>query len=91
MLLSPIPWAGKVWALPFLTALCPSERYARESGHHHKTLLDWARRMILQLRRWLAERTLILVRDNTYAALEWLDSVRRHATLITSAPGCSSE
>jgi hypothetical protein len=27
MLLVPIPWAGRVWALPFLTALAPSERY----------------------------------------------------------------
>src|SRR5215216_2291664 len=26
MLLVEIPWAGRVWALPFLTALCPSER-----------------------------------------------------------------
>ena len=25
MLLVPIPWAGQVWALPFLTALAPSE------------------------------------------------------------------
>ena len=27
MLLVPIPWAGRVWALPFLTVLAPSERY----------------------------------------------------------------
>ncbi len=27
MLLVPIPWAGRVWAWPFLTALAPSERY----------------------------------------------------------------
>ena len=26
MLLAPIPWAKRVWALPFLTALAPSER-----------------------------------------------------------------
>jgi hypothetical protein len=32
MLLAPIPWAGRVWALPFLTALAPSERYCRERG-----------------------------------------------------------
>lgn len=83
MLLTPIPWATRVWALPLLTVLCPSERYARQSGKRHKTPLDWARQMVLQLRRWLPKRTLILVGDNTYAALEWLDSVRRHATLIT--------
>lgn len=27
MLLVPIPWAQRVWALPFLTVLAPSERY----------------------------------------------------------------
>ena len=25
--LLPVPWAGRVWALPFLTAFAPSERY----------------------------------------------------------------
>ncbi|WP_244471057.1 transposase [Microvirga massiliensis] len=29
MLLAPIPWAARTWALPFLTALAPSERYGR--------------------------------------------------------------
>ena len=28
-LLVPIPWAGHVWALPFLTALAPSEHFAQ--------------------------------------------------------------
>ena len=27
MLLVPIPWAERIWALPFLTALAPSERH----------------------------------------------------------------
>jgi DDE superfamily endonuclease len=29
-LLAPIPWASRVWALPFLAALAPSERYTKE-------------------------------------------------------------
>jgi len=45
MLLVPIPWAGRVWALPFLTALAPSERYARERGRRHKRLTDWGRQL----------------------------------------------
>ncbi|PLS79381.1 MAG: hypothetical protein CYG59_13510 [Chloroflexi bacterium] len=40
MLLAPIPWAGRVWALPFLTVLAPSERYATERGKRHKKLTD---------------------------------------------------
>ena len=27
MVLTPLSWADRVWALPFLTALCPSERF----------------------------------------------------------------
>ena len=30
MLLPEIPWAGRIWALPFLTVLAPSERYTRK-------------------------------------------------------------
>ena len=32
MLLAPVPWAGCVWGLPFLTVLAPSERYATEQS-----------------------------------------------------------
>ena len=83
MLLVPLSWAGRVWALPFLTVLCPSERYAAQRGKRHKALTDWARQMVLQLRRWLPERELIVVGDTTYAALEWLDAVRREVVAIT--------
>ncbi len=69
MLLAPIPWAGRVWALPFLTVLAPSERYATERGKRHKKLTDWARQMVLQVRRWLPDRPLVLVADSSYAVL----------------------
>ena len=45
MLLAPIPWAARTWALPVLTALAPSERYCRERGQRHKKLTDWARQI----------------------------------------------
>jgi hypothetical protein len=32
MLLVSIPWAKRVWALPFFTVLAPSERYHQERG-----------------------------------------------------------
>ena len=70
MWLAPIPWAGRVWALPFLTVLAPSERFHRERGQRHKKLTDWARQMILQLRRWLPRRPLVLVADSSYAVLD---------------------
>jgi hypothetical protein len=72
MLLAPIPWAKRVWALPFLTVLAPSERYHQQRGKRHKTLPDHARQMIKQLRRWLPEAVLVVVADSTYAVIELL-------------------
>ena len=72
MWLGHIPWAGRYWALPFLTVLAPSERYYRQRGRRHKKLTDWARQMILQLRRWLPQRPLVLVGDGGYAVLDLL-------------------
>ena len=83
MLLCEISWAGAIWALPFLTVLCPSERYNQERGHRHKKLTDYARQMILQLSRWLPERTLIIVCDSSFAAIELLASVADRTTVIT--------
>jgi DDE superfamily endonuclease len=84
MLLVPIPWAGRVWALPFLTALAPSERHCRERGRRHKRLTDWARQLVLQARRWMPDRPLILVADSGFAALELLAAlVRRGVTCVT--------
>jgi hypothetical protein len=77
MLLVPVPWAGRVWALPFLTALAPSERYGREHGRRHKKLTDWARQLVLQARRWLPDRPLILVADSGFAALDLLAALAR--------------
>ena len=72
MWLGQAPWAGRYWALPFLTVLAPSARYHRQRGRRHKKLTDWARQMILQLRRWLPQRPLVLVGDGGYAVLDLL-------------------
>ena len=83
MLLVPIPWAGRVWALPFLTALAPSERYAQERGMRHKPISVWARQMMRQIHRWCPDRRLVVVGDRAYAALELLDALRPIATVVT--------
>src|SRR3954466_6755206 len=76
-LLAVVLWAQRVWALPFFTVLAPSERYHQERGRSHKTLPDWGRQMLLQLRRWLPERSLVAVADSTYAALALLAACAR--------------
>jgi hypothetical protein len=84
MLLVPVPWAGRVWALPFLTALAPSERYCREHSKRHKKLTDWARQLVLQARRWIPERPLVLVADSGFAALELLATLVRHGVICVT-------
>jgi hypothetical protein len=84
MLLAPVPWAARSWALPVLTCLAPSERYAQEHRKRHKPVLDWARQMILQAQRWLPHRELVVVADSAFSALEWLQAlVQRNITVIT--------
>ena len=85
MWLGQVPWAGRHWALPVLTVLAPSSRYHQQQGRRHKKITDWARQMIMQLRRWLPHRPLVLVGDNGYAVLDLLhccQSLRQPVTLI---------
>lgn len=67
MMLVPVPWAGRVWALPFLTVLCwpPKSRHERR----HKTSVDWVRQMMKQVRRWLPQQQLVLVVDGGFATV----------------------
>ena len=83
MLLVPVPWAGRVWALPFLTVLIPSERSSIHQGRRHKTLLDGARQMLLLIARWLPDRRLVAVTDSGFSAISLLDAVRTHVCLIS--------
>ena len=87
MLLAPVPWAGRVWALPFLTALAPSERGCQERGCRHKKLTDWAGQLVLQARRWLPDREIVVVGDSGFAALELLAALSRTGSL--PPPGCA--
>jgi DDE superfamily endonuclease len=75
MVLAEIPWAGRVWALPFLTVLCPSERYHQQRGQRHKTLPEWAGQVIALCHRWLSGREVVVVADSSYAVIELLKQV----------------
>jgi hypothetical protein len=83
MLLVPVPWAGRVWALPFLSVLAPSERYAAQRGKRHKKITDWAWQMLLLVRRWWPERQIVAVADSTYASLKLLDRCRSLSKPVT--------
>lgn len=83
MLLVPIPWAGRVWALPVLTALAPSARYAEAHGRQHKPITAWARQLLLTVRRWWPDRAIVAVADSSYAALDFLAACSGFPTPVT--------
>jgi hypothetical protein len=83
MLLVEVPWAARVWALPFLSALAPSERYAAKRGKRHKKITEWAWQLLLLLRRWYPEREIVAVADRAYATLKLLDRCRKLSNPIT--------
>jgi hypothetical protein len=83
MLLAEVPWASRVWALPFLSALAHSERYATEQGKRHKPLTEWAWQLLVLVRRWQPEREIVAVADGGYASLKLLDRCRRLKRPIT--------
>jgi hypothetical protein len=70
MLLVNVPWSKRVWALPFLTVLAPSEATNLANRKRHKTSIDWLGQMISVVRRWLPNRPLVLVVDGGLAAVK---------------------
>jgi len=83
MLLCEVSWAQRIWALPFLSVLAPSAHYCTQQGKRYKKITQWARQLILLLRRWLPNRVLILVADSSYAVLELLGAVQDKVCFIT--------
>lgn len=69
MLLVPLPWTTRPWALPFMTVLAPSERTNHQLHKRHKTCIDWLGQMLSQVRRWWPTRRLILLVDGGYASV----------------------
>lgn len=60
------------WALPFLTALAPSERANAVQGKRHKTVTDWAWQLLRVVRRWWPDRAIVAVADSGDAAIRLL-------------------
>src|SRR5882672_1982679 len=70
MVLTPLSWADRVWALPFLTVLCPSERFYAQRSRRHQPMTSRAWQMIRLVVRWLPGREVTFVADSSFAALE---------------------
>jgi DDE superfamily endonuclease len=82
MLLVPVPWSRRVWALPFLTALCwPA---AKGKRRRHNTSIDWVRQMLQHVRRWLPGQRLVLVVAGSFAAVSLvLACVKQQVVMVS--------
>ena len=83
MVLVEVPWASRVWALPFLSVPAPSERYAAKRGRRHKKITEWAWQLLLVVRRWHPKREIVAVADRAYASLKLLQRCRKLSDPIT--------
>ena len=83
MVLVEVPFAGRIWALPVLTALTPSKAWSERHEQRHRTLTEWARLMLLTIHRWLPGRPIVAVADGEFAALELLHGLRTRTAVIT--------
>ncbi len=95
MLLVPVPFSHRIWALPFLTLPCEPEvkeknansgkkKPTHPSKGRHKTSVDWARQMIKQVHRWLPNRLLVLVVDGGFAAMSLIWACKGISTTMVS-------
>jgi hypothetical protein len=84
MLVTRVPWATRLWALPVLTLLTPSERGCQAQGRRHKRVSHWARQAMLWLRRMLPKRRIVLVGDNNYSAIELLARAHRAGVTVVT-------
>jgi hypothetical protein len=83
MLIVPLPWCKRAWALPFLTLLAPSKKSNERAGRKHKTSLDWTCQMVKLVSRWL-RRSWILVGDGAYACMDLAATcIKQNVTLIS--------
>lgn len=69
MLLVPLPWSARPWALPFLTVLAPSQRANVAAGKRHKTTIDWTVQRVKGVGRWLGQRPWVLIGDGGFACV----------------------
>jgi hypothetical protein len=83
MLIVPLPWCRRPWALPFLTVLSPSKKANEKAGRRHKTSIDWTKQMVILTSRWL-KRPWILLGDGAYACMDLAKTcIKQQVTLIS--------
>jgi hypothetical protein len=64
------PWTSHPWALPVCSVPAPTPQVSQHLGQRHKTIAQWARQMILGVRRWLPGIDRTVIGDQTGSVVE---------------------
>ncbi len=83
MLIVPLPWCKRPWALPFMTILAPSKKANKSVNRPHKTSIDWTILAIRIIARWL-KRTFILIGDGGFACIRLGHTCIKHNITLVS-------
>lgn len=84
MLLTPLSFTARVWALPFLTVLALHPSTSAQLGQRHKSCIDLVMQLTRVLRRWLPDRRLVLVTDGALVAVKLgLRCVQQQVTFVS--------
>ena len=81
MLLVPLPWSARPWALPFLTLVAPSRAANEKASKPHRTTVDWAWRMVRRVSRRFA-RPWVLIGDGAYACVRFAKRCQRQGVTL---------
>lgn len=83
MMIVPLPWCKRPWALPFMTILAPSKKANKVKNREHKTSVDWTIIAIRIIARWL-KRAFILIGDGGFACIRLGHScIKNNVTLVS--------
>ena len=77
MVLVPVPWSGRPWALPFLSVPTLTPTTSAKLGKRHRTTVEHAKVLVRLVRRWQPDREIIVVGDSSFAVVE-LGHICRH-------------
>jgi len=83
MLIVPLPWCKRPWALPFMTILAASKRYDEARGRQHKTSIDWTIIAVRVISRWL-KHSFVLIGDGGFACIRLGHACKKQKVTLVS-------
>jgi hypothetical protein len=65
-----LPWAKRVWPMPFFVVLCHTDKEDKKNNRPHKTPAQVLAQMLFVVRRWFPDRTFVIAADGGFASHE---------------------